>query len=323
MRPDHYRQARRHLAGPGVSQARTRRRADLSHPARGLLLCPAGARSQTERMTNARRQFPRLRHHAARRCPAGGPDPDRRGQAGHRAAPGRVRRRLHRGRLARRDPQGHRVLPAGPHRAPAHPRHPGGLRLYPAPRRGDRRRPAGGGAARVRRAGRDAGRQEPRPARHRGAADHAGREPRHDRRHGAAPGGRGPAGVPRRRALLRRLPLRTPRYALEVVRVAAEAGRRGGRAVRHQRGHAARRTRRGGHGGRRGDRGAAGHPLPRRHRLRRGEHADRGGRPASPTSRARPTATGSGPATPTCSAWSRACSSSRAARCSRPGAWPR
>src|SRR6516164_8642716 len=53
-------------------------------------------------VTNARRQFPRLRHHAARRCPAGGPVPDRRGQAGHRAAPGRIRRRLHRGWLARR-----------------------------------------------------------------------------------------------------------------------------------------------------------------------------------------------------------------------------
>ena len=46
------------------------------------------------------------------------------------------------------------------------------------------------------------------------------------------------------------------------------------------------------------------HPLPRRHRLRGGQHAWPRSRPASPTCRARPTATASGPATRTCSAWS-------------------
>ena len=55
-------------------------------------------------------RVPRLRHDAARRRAAGGPGALRRRQARHRAAPGRPRRRLHRGRLAGRQPQGHRVL---------------------------------------------------------------------------------------------------------------------------------------------------------------------------------------------------------------------
>ena len=46
--------------------------------------------------------LPRLRHHPARRRPAGGAQPLGRGQARHRAAPRRARRRLHRGRLAGR-----------------------------------------------------------------------------------------------------------------------------------------------------------------------------------------------------------------------------
>ena len=123
------------------------------------------------------------------------------------------------------------------------------------------------------------------------------------RRHGQPPARRGPAGVPGRRALLRRVPV-DPAYALEVVRTAAEAGRGRGRAVRHQRRHAARRARRRGDRGRGRHRRAARHPLPRRHRLRGGEHAWSRWTPGSPTCRAPPTATASGPATPTCSAWS-------------------
>ena len=55
---------------------------------------------------------PRLRHHPARRRAAGGAEPLRRRQADHRAPARRARRRLHRGRLAGREPQGHRVLRA-------------------------------------------------------------------------------------------------------------------------------------------------------------------------------------------------------------------
>ena len=67
-------------------------------------------------------------------------------------------------------------------------------------------------------------------------------------------------------------------YALEVLRTAFDCRRRGGRAVRHQRRHAARlggrrRERRG-----RDDRRARRHPLPQRHRLRGREHAVRGRR---------------------------------------------
>ena len=77
---------------------------------------------------------PRLRHDPARRRPAGGPDAVGRGQARHRPAPRRPRRRLHRGRLARRHPQGHRVL----RRAAA-----AELRLRERHARRVRRRPAG------------------------------------------------------------------------------------------------------------------------------------------------------------------------------------
>ena len=59
------------------------------------------------------RRLPRLRHHPARRRAAGGAQPLRRRQADHRAPARRARGRLHRGRLAGGQPQGHRVLPPG------------------------------------------------------------------------------------------------------------------------------------------------------------------------------------------------------------------
>ena len=62
------------------------------------------------------RQLPCLRHHAARRRAARGHQPHRRRQADDRPAPGRLRRGLHRGRLARRQPAGHRVLRPRPPR---------------------------------------------------------------------------------------------------------------------------------------------------------------------------------------------------------------
>ena len=54
----------------------------------------------------------------------------------------------------------------------------------------------------------------------------------------APPARRGAAGVPRRRALLRRLP-RQPRLRARGAAHGVRRGRRGGRAVRHQRRHAA------------------------------------------------------------------------------------
>ena len=70
------------------------------------------------------------------------------GQAGGGPAAGRDRRRLHRGRLAGRTAQGHRVLrPCGGRRAGAAARAAGRLRLDPQGRRQGRGRPAGAGAA--------------------------------------------------------------------------------------------------------------------------------------------------------------------------------
>ena len=100
-------------------------------------------------------------------------------------------------------------------------------------------------------------------------------EPRDDRRHGPAPAGGGAAGLPRRRALLRRLPVQPGLRAR--VPQGRRRGRRGRhRPVRHQRRHDADRARRRRARGRRTQRGAARHPLPRRHRLRRRQHPGRG-----------------------------------------------
>ena len=95
-----------------------------------------------------------------------------------------------------------------------------------------------------------------------------------------------------------------PSYALEVLRVAAEAGAdvvvlcdtNGGMLPAELADVVADRAR--------AVVGTARHPLPRRHRLRGGQHAGRRRRRAPRTCRAPPTATASGAATPTCSAWS-------------------
>jgi 2-isopropylmalate synthase len=50
---------------------------------------------------------------------------------GHRAAPRRARRGVHRGRLARGEPQGHRVLPARAARARPAERDAGRVRRHP------------------------------------------------------------------------------------------------------------------------------------------------------------------------------------------------
>ena len=155
-----------------------------------------------------------------------------------RAPARRPRGRLHRGRLARREPQGHRVLPPRRRRARPAPRHARGLRRDPPGRGAGRRRPAGRGAARQRRRRRHAGREVPRPARRAGAAHHARGEPRDGPRHRQPPARRGAAGVPGRGALLRRLP-RQPRLRARGAADGVRRGRRGRRAVRHQRRDAA------------------------------------------------------------------------------------
>ena len=129
---------------------------------------------------------------------------------------------LHRGWLARRAAQGHRVLrPRRGGGAGAAARRAGRVRRHPQGGHVGRRGPAGAGVARQPGAGRHA-RREVRPAAHRaGAAHRRGRELRDGRRHGRVPPRRGPSGVPRRRALLRRLRLR-PRHR-------AARARRGGR----------------------------------------------------------------------------------------------
>ena len=164
--------------------------------------------------------------------------------------------------------------------------HARGVRRDPSRRDGRRRRPARARASRLRRRCRDTRRQEPRPARRPRAADHARGEPRDGPRHRDLPARGRPAGLPRRRALLRRLP-RQPG-----VRRRGPPGRRGGRGrggrpLRHQRRDAAAR------GGRRGGRRVRGrrharrpgrHPLPQRHRLRCRQHplGRRGRRDACP-----------------------------------------
>ena len=161
----------------------------------------------------------------------------------------------------------------------------------PAGRRGGRRRPAGRRAARVRRAGGHAGRQVPRPACRAGAAHHAGREPAMIRDTVSHLRGEG------RRVFVDAEHFfdgyrADPAYALEVVRTAAEAGAdvvvlcdTNGGMLPAQIGDVvaavARRHRR-----------PAGHPLPRRHRLRGRQHP--GGRVDAGATHVQGTANGYG-----------------------------
>ena len=217
---------------------------------------------------------PHLRQHAAgrravrRRVAVFG------GQAAHRRAARRVRHRLHRGRLSCVESQGHRLLPARAHHA-AQACAGGRVRLDLQEGRGGRRRPG---------LGRPAGKQGPR-GHHRGedvgrtgharAADHARGEPAHDRRLGGPPERPWPARRVRRRALLRRLQGEPGLCA--GLRACGQRGRCGlHRPLRDERRRAAARGGRDrGRRGRRAARPAAGHPLPQRLRLRRGEHAGR------------------------------------------------
>ena len=249
------------------------------------------------------RRVPRLRHDAARRRAAGGAQPLRRRQAHHRAAHRRPRRRLHRGRLAGREPQGHRVLPPGPRGA------------APAARRSSRRSaPPAGPAWR---------RPTTRWSRRCATAAPAVVTlvaKSHDRHVELALRTTLEENLAMVRDTVAHLRAEGQRvfldaehffdgyrdnrdYALEVLRDGRRGRRRGGRAVRHQRRDAARLGGRRGRRRRRHDRRAQGrHPLPQRHRLRGGQHARRRRRRRDRTCRARSTATASAPATPT---WSR------------------
>ena len=227
------------------------------------------------------RPVPRLRHHPARRCAAGGAEPLRRGQAGDCAADRRPGRGFHRGWLAGCEPEGHRLLPPCARGAGPPARAARGLRSHPSRRHEGGRRPADRRAARLRCRCGHPRREVARPPRRAGTAYDAGGEPRDGAGHRLPPAGRGPAGVPRRGALLRRLP-RQPRLRARGAADRLRCRRRGGRAVRHQRRHAARlgggrRERRG-----RDDRRPGRHPLPQRHRLRGREHAVRGRRRRHP-----------------------------------------
>ena len=165
-----------------------------------------------------------LRHHDARRCAAGGLEPLGAGQAAHRPAPRRPRRRLHRGRLAGRHPEGHRVLPSRHHESSPSSTPPWSPSARPdAPTR----RPP-----RTRRCWRcgirmhpwSAGRQEPRQARREGVAHDARGEPRDDPRHRGVPAQRGSRASSWTASTSSTATSTTPSTRLEVVRTAAEAG---------------------------------------------------------------------------------------------------
>ena len=186
----------------------------------------------------------RLRHDPARRRAAGGPQPLRRRQARHRRAPRRARRRLHRGRLAGRQPQGHRVLRPGtrPSCRCATPRSPRSARPGAPVRRRPTTRRCAPCSTRAPRSSRSW------PSRHVRHVELALRTTREEnlamvRDTVALPARRGPARLPRRRALLRRL-RRRPRLRPRGAAGGGRGRRRGRRPVRHQRRHAARPGRR-------------------------------------------------------------------------------
>ena len=125
---------------------------------------------------------------------------------------------------------------------------------------------------------------------------------------------RGPAGLPRRRALLRRLP-RQPRLRARGAAHGVRRGRRGGRAVRHQRRDAARLGRRRRPRRRGDDRRAGSASTATTTPAARSPTRWPRSTPARPTCRARSTGTASAPATPTWSRSSPTSSSSSTARC--------
>ena len=196
--------------------------------------------------------------------------------------PGRARRRLHRGRLAGRHPQGHRVLPA--RRAPSSSSSTRSWRRSARPAGRARRRPTT--------------RRSPRCA-SRGAPVVTLVAKSHDRhvelalrttlaenlamiaRHRQPPARARASGSSSTPSTSSTATASDPAYALEVVRTAAEAGAdvvalcdtNGGMLPAELADVVA--------DGRRRDRRAAGHPLPRRHRAARWPTPSRRATPAS------------------------------------------
>ena len=125
-------------------------------------------------------------------------------QTAYRRAAGRLRRPLHRRRLARIESARHRLLRSG--QAPHVPSRPArGLRLDAPQGHACRRRRPGAAAARCRNARGHDFRQDLAAPRARSAADHAGGKPRDDRRHRALPEGAREVRGLRRGARVRRL----------------------------------------------------------------------------------------------------------------------
>ena len=189
---------------------------------------PEQPRPRTPRATPSTSRTSRgrghLRHDAARRVPAGGPLAHRRRQAPRGRATRPSRRHLHRGRLARRQPQGRGVLRPGPGRAPPVHGHPGGLRVDPTRRRAGRGRrgaaPPGEGQHRGR-LHRGQGVQD---ARHRGAAHHARRGRGHGGRLGASSCATTTSGCSSTPSTSSTAIRDNPDFSLRVLRAAEEAG---------------------------------------------------------------------------------------------------
>ena len=229
--------------------------------------------------SDGRRQLPRLRHHAARRRPAGGPEPHGRRQAAIARHLDEPRRRLHRGRVARA-PTPRTPSSSGARRPSSTCKH-AQLAAFGATRR------PGVQAA-----------DDPQVAalRESGAPVVTLVAKSHDRHVELALRTTLEENLAMIRDTVAHLRAEgqrvfldaehffdgyrsDPAYALEVVRAAAEAGRRRGRAVRHQRRHAARRARATWSPPCARHRRPARHPLPRRHRLRGRQHAAPRSRP--------------------------------------------
>ena len=212
----HHRDGRRGLPGQRGRRPRARPARPGDAPAAGpLLRRHRGPRPALGRVAGLRRGAGgvagwreradrHLRHHAARRHAARGPQPVRGRAARRGAAAGRLRLRLPRGRLPGQQPEVRRALPAARGRGPRrHP--PGRLRHDPPPRRRRVRGPGHAWPGRVRRPGGHARGQDLGPPHREGHARLARGEPADDRGVGRLPRGRGQGGRLRRRALLRRL----------------------------------------------------------------------------------------------------------------------
>ena len=244
-----------------------------------------------------------LRHDAARRRPVRGHLAHRRRQAAHRRAARLARRALHRGRLPAGQPEGRRVLPPGRHRAAASrrptlvafgsTRRPSGKVDDDPTLRRARRAPARPTACIVGKSGTSTSPRRCAPPSTRAWPWWATRCEFLRRR--------GPAGVLRRRALLRRLQGQprvraagargrgrptAPRCSCCATPTAARCPTRSSAIVGEVVTPTSAAT-------------ADRHPHPERHRLRGGQLGRRRASPAPPRCRARSTATASAPATPT------------------------